>query len=221
MKRLVIAIIIWILYAVSGRMIVSLGYGNFLHSFLSWNLLLSLVALVLALLVRGKSKLNGVLLIGWFFMLPNAFYMITDLIHLNSRWFYTVTSQVNYVMDGLPWLRLVHLFVGVFLSVYWGLLSMAHVYRWLRTRLEWYWVELFFVVVSVLNGVGIFLGRFIRLNSWDMFKPKMVLDILFDSVESFSLKFILLFGVMIYGLFQFYMWHNRFIVEEHEKKDAI
>ncbi len=214
MKRLVIAIIIWLLYSISGRVIVSLGYNNFLHGYLSWNLLLSLVALVFSLLVKGKSKLNLFLLVGWFFMLPNSFYMITDLIHINSRWFYRVNPTVKYIMDGLPWLRLVHLFVGVFLSVYWGLLSMSHVYRWLRQKMSWYWVEFIFIIIALLNGVGIFLGRFIRLNSWDMFKPRMVIDILFDTVDGFSIKFIVLFGAMIYGLFQFYMWHNRFIVKE-------
>lgn len=214
MKRLIVPILIWFFYALSGYVIVHIGYDNLLHGFLSWNSVLSLIALIFAQLVKGKTWLNGLFLVGWFFMLPNAFYMITDLIHINSSWFYTTIPNVSYKMIGMPWLRLVHLFIGVYLSVYWGLLSMRQVYRWLRERLSVYWVEAIFVLISLANGVGIFLGRFIRLNSWDMLNPSLVFEALFKSADLFSFKFILLFSGMIYFLFQLFQWHNRTEIKE-------
>lgn len=218
MKRLMMAVIIWFLYAISGYMIVHMGYDNLLHNFLSWNLALSLMALVFAQLIRGKTWLNGLFFLGWFFMLPNTFYMITDLIHINSSWFYTTLPTVQYKLLGMPWIRLIHLFVGVFLSVYWGLVSMRMVHRWLGKHLKVPWVELIFVFIALANGIAIYLGRFLRLNSWDIFSPSSIFQALIRTTDSFSIKFILLLSGMVYFLFQLFQWHHRLEIEEAQNE---
>lgn len=146
--------------------------GALTFVFLGWNLFLAWLPLVVALMMVGAHHggLGGgwLLTLGlpWLLLLPNAPYIITDLIHLRPRhdsplWFDAVLIigfAVVGLMLGLVSLLLVHR------------ITTAHVGRaggWLLV-----------VLVLGLSVMGIQLGRVHRFNSWDVLtNPQPLLDV--------------------------------------------
>lgn len=145
----------------------SLRYG-----FLLWNLLLAWLPLLLALLIREQQAQGGRrgwrqggLGAAWLLLFPNAPYIFTDLIHLTHQrpGFYWADMMLILLC------ALTGLMLG-FVSLY---LMQAGVANRLGRRTGW----LFIVVVAGLSGIGVFLGRFLRLNSWDvLLRPGTMLE---------------------------------------------
>jgi uncharacterized membrane protein len=93
---------------------------------------------------------------AWLAFLPNAFYIVTDLMHLAPRppvplWWDILCVQ-SFVWNGL--------LLG-FVSLYW---VQERVERRLGRVGGW----AFALAVLWLCGVGVYLGRELRWNSWDL-----------------------------------------------------
>ncbi len=133
------------------------GSPNFVY--LVWNLFLAWVPFVFALLAYAYARRAwaiAALGFGWLLFFPNAPYIATDFIHLRSHaaaplWYDLLTISA-FAGTGLA--------LG-FASLY---LMQAVVRRELGTIASWIAV----VTASGLAGVGVYLGRFLRANSWDM-----------------------------------------------------
>jgi uncharacterized membrane protein len=128
------------------------------------NLLLAWIPVVLgAVAARGPVSLA---LVGpaWLVFLPNAPYLLTDLVHLAPR------PPVPLWFD-------VALLGGVgLLGVWMGAVSVGHVAdavrRWCGPAAE----HALLVAVPLLCGFGMYLGRTLRWNSWDLaLRPLAVL----------------------------------------------
>ena len=136
--------------------------GELDHRYLVWNLFLAWIPFVLALVIydRAKRRRVDVVQIGlfgaWLLFLPNAPYIVTDLVHLPERavppvWFDAMSYLAfawTGLMLGLVALYLVHCTVR---SAFGALAGWAVV-----------------AVSAALSGFGIYLGRFLRWNSWDV-----------------------------------------------------
>jgi uncharacterized membrane protein len=129
-----------------------------LFLFLAYNLVLALIPYVVSVLLRGlpASWRGGVvaapLLLVWLVFLPNAPYLLTDLIHLQPR------APIPMWFDA----AMAAMFAGAGLLA--GAASMENV-----RRAVGFWPGLAVVaVVSPLTGLGIFMGRELRFNSWDL-----------------------------------------------------
>jgi uncharacterized membrane protein len=93
----------------------------------------------------------------WLLFFPNAPYIVTDLVHLKAR------PPVPFWFD----LMLLQLFV--WLGVFIGFLSLHRMHELVSHRFDWRVGWVFVLVVVGLTGFGIYLGRFERWNSWDLF----------------------------------------------------
>lgn len=144
-----------------------LSTGNIRYGFLVWNLFLAWLPLVFSLLAFEKYQtapsgnwhflgLAGV----WLLFFPNAPYIFTDLIHLTSRFYPHFWVDLMLILL----CALTGLVLG-FVSLY---LMQAVVTRMIGRTAGW----LFIASVACLSGIGIYVGRFLRFNSWDViFKP--------------------------------------------------
>jgi len=124
------------------------------YVWMNWNLFLALLPLVFAYLFvknRNKKWLGALLFVAWLFFLPNAPYMITDFIHIAN-----VGPSSLHWFDGLMLFSFAVVGIGSF--VY----STFLVHRSLGKK-PW-----FVPVVSLLSGFGIYLGRYLRWNTWDL-----------------------------------------------------
>lgn len=132
--------------------------GNTYFEFMLWNLFLAVLPLVFALLLprtRSFSRALPVLAV-WLLFFPNAPYVLTDLIHLRPQ-------------VGVPlWYDLVMLLAFALTSLWIGFHSLHLVQSWItrHTNARTGWLAV--VGIMPLTGFGIYLGRFLRWNSWDV-----------------------------------------------------
>ncbi len=134
-------------------------YGTVGYPYLVWNLILAWVPLLLAALLvvtyaRGRSAVELLAVGGvWLVFLPNAPYMLTDFIHLGTahRLFDTIVIA-SFALTALA--------LG-FVSL---VLVQLVVTRVAGALLGW------MTVISALFAAsfGIYLGRVLRFNSWDV-----------------------------------------------------
>ncbi len=135
------------------------------YAFLIWNLFLAWMPMVFALLAREHQKEDAnpgwrFLAFGaaWLLFFPNAPYIFTDIIHLTRFYSHFWVDLMLILMNALTGLIL------GFVSLY---LMQSAVRRMAGELTSW----LFIAAVALLSGFGICLGRFLRLNSWDVIAP--------------------------------------------------
>src|SRR5262245_36159302 len=136
---------------------------NLHYSFLIWNLFLAWLPLVFSLLAcdyyrkrSGRSWHFLSISACWLLFFPNAPYIFTDVIHLTRG------------HRGHFWVDLILILSCALTGLVLGFLSlflMQNVIARITGRLtSW----LFIAVIAGLSGIGIYVGRFLRLNSWDV-----------------------------------------------------
>ena len=133
--------------------------GSFTYLFLVWNLFLAAIPVVAAMALRramAGNRRRAIVLsaVTWLLFLPNAPYIATDLMHLRPR------SSVPLWYDVA--LLLSCAVTGILL----GYISVAEVQKAVRARLgnAVTWIGVAGVLFA--SGFGIYLGRFLRWNSW-------------------------------------------------------
>lgn len=136
--------------------------GNASFVFLAWNLFLALIPLALAMLAALLHRSDRLaflfwpILCVWLAFFPNAPYIITDLLHLKAR-------------PGVPlWFDALLLFSFAFNGLWLGLISLRINHSILRERFGAIIGWIFASVSILLGGVGVYIGRFLRFNSWDL-----------------------------------------------------
>jgi uncharacterized membrane protein len=133
------------------------------HGYLIWNLFLAWLPLFFCLAAMHVARTHAgvrwkfwALATAWLLSLPNAPYIITDLIHLGPR------------THGHFWVDLVLIVLCAWTASVLGFVSLyvmqTMVYRRFGVLAGWGFV----MVVSGLTGLGIYIGRFLRWNTWDV-----------------------------------------------------
>lgn len=126
--------------------------------FLAWNLFLAGIPLALSLGLQGvRHGLLGLPVVGgWLLFFPNAPYVLTDLLHLRER-------------GGVPrWFDLLLLLSFALVALWMGFQSLRLVQDWVAQRTSAVVSWVFVLGCLMLSGFGIYLGRFLRWNSWDI-----------------------------------------------------
>jgi uncharacterized membrane protein len=135
------------------------------YAFLIWNLFLAWVPMIFVLFAREHHKeganpgwrffaFGG----AWLLFFPNAPYIFTDIIHLTKYYSHFWVDLMLVLINALT-----GLVIG-FVSLY---LMQSAVRRMAGALASW----VFIATVAALSSLGICLGRFLRLNSWDVIRP--------------------------------------------------
>jgi len=136
--------------------------GNFYYFFLAWNLFLAWIPYLLSGIFRSLKKfehnrwLATFVFGGWLLFLPNSPYLLTDLVHLSPR------TGVPLWYDAL----LIVLFAWTGLLL--GLISMIRVHRYIQASFSEWLSRLLLLVILLSCSFGIYVGRVLRWNSWDL-----------------------------------------------------
>ena len=193
---------------------VILGRNTYLG--MIWNLFLALVPLVFSwLLIHkwGKGWLGWVLFAVWLVLIPNAFYMVTDLIHISQLRFYYFLerysdfSKAIYAENVGAWVEMFYLTSGFLLGLVAGLKSMRDVMGSLGKKVKER--KKFLVAVGgmvLLIGFGMWMGRFLRLNSWDVLMPWRIFIKVFQEFDWFAVWMTVLFAGYVGGVYGICWW---------------
>jgi len=141
--------------------------------FLNWNLFLAFVPWVVSSVVilyprlQTKKSVIGLMLFSWLLFFPNAPYILTDLFHLRLK-------------TAMPiWYDLVLILSFAWTGLLFGLLSLWDIEKILKKTVSGKWTALMSVVFLFAGSFGIYVGRYLRWNSWDIITEPMgiVMDI--------------------------------------------
>jgi uncharacterized membrane protein len=143
-----------------GRILVTQSLG---YIFLPWNLFLAFIPYWIAWLmirkgaiIQNKIKLF-IALAAWLLFIPNSFYIITDLFHF------------THVRSAPKWFDLLLIFSFAWNGILCGIISLRRVEIIIMKLLRGKNFSLFLVfAVMWLSAFGIYIGRYLRFNSWDI-----------------------------------------------------
>jgi len=136
---------------------------------LIWNLFLAWIPFLLAVAVydgwRRKRGRGSLVVLGavWLLFFPNAPYIVTDFVHLER------TADAPYWFDAITVSAFA--WTGVLLGFASLFLMQTVVRQWRGVVSGW----IFAGAALALGSLGIYLGRFLRLNSWDALEHPSVL----------------------------------------------
>jgi uncharacterized membrane protein len=135
--------------------------GTWRYIFIAWNLFLAWVPYLLSKYfkdVKNSSPWKQVcLFFCWILFLPNALYIVTDLIHLRA-------------FTNVPlWYDAALLFAAAFTGIMMAFISIRKAELFLREKLDLKIIKLFVPLMLFMASFGVYLGRFERWNSWDIF----------------------------------------------------
>ncbi|HET8540824.1 MAG TPA: DUF1361 domain-containing protein [Anaeromyxobacter sp.] len=157
--------------------------------YLAWNLVLAWIPWLAARAVaRARSALSCAAIGAvWLAFLPNAPYLVTDLVHLRPR------PPVPTTFDVLLFAS----FALAGCALAWGSLDAVHAR--LARALGRARAAVAIAAVLLLTGFGVYLGRFERWNSWDLVaRPRGVLaDAAGALADPHALAFSALFAAFV------------------------
>lgn len=164
------------------------------YYFLIWNIFLAYIPFLLSF-IKIKNKffkcINNLIALVFF---PNVIYLFTDLIHISVMKYYVKDIQgIRYIMNFTNWIRLSLIFVAVLIAIKLSYISLNNFI------VDYRFKHVIYVFISILTGVAVYIGRFIRLNSWDLIlNPFNTLIIIFKNINSDTIQYILLFAIIQY-----------------------
>ncbi len=133
---------------------------SFFLLFLVWNLFLAAIPFFITFYLSSKEHLKkwpfAICFFLWLLFLPNAPYIITDFIHLQHL-------KANMVV--LDFLLISSCALSGLLFYLVSLTDMEIFLRRFSTEKR---TKVMMLVIPFLCGFGIYLGRFLRWNSWDI-----------------------------------------------------
>ena len=136
--------------------------GSIHYIFLNWNLFLAFVPWALstfAVINPGiqKSKAVVLFILGtWLLFFPNAPYILTDLYHLTRASSMPIWFDLVLILS-FAWTGLLFGFMSL-----WDIEGILN--KWIPERMT----AVLSVFMLYLTAFGIYLGRYLRWNSWDM-----------------------------------------------------
>ena len=167
---------------------------------------ISVILIVILILIDRRSRLQtnrersffwwiGVLL--FIAILPNAPYILTDIIHfydavrmISSAWTITLVIVPTYI-----------LFIGIGWFAY--VFSLVNIRQYMSKNQLGAYIAITEFGLHMLCAIGIYIGRFIRFNSWSLVtEPKQFLQVLpGELLGKFPLIVILLTFLIITTLY--------------------
>ncbi|MCL4530298.1 MAG: DUF1361 domain-containing protein [Chloroflexi bacterium] len=159
--------------------------GSFRYVGLVWNLFLAWIPFVLAFLAYILSWRRALVFIAipafaflWLIFFPNAPYILTDLQHLSQG---SGAVPVWYDVIMLIWFS----WTGMLL----GIVSLNLMQEIIKREFNRLFGWIFVLGVAGLSSAGVYVGRFIRLNSWDILQnPGQTATNIWDWLSDPSLR---------------------------------
>lgn len=136
--------------------------GDMTYLFLVWNLFLAFIPFAITQWLPGSDRFAqrkirmAIILLVWLLFIPNSFYILTDLFHLDK-------------FDTAPkWFDLLLIFSFAWNGIVLGIVSIRRTEVILESISGRRFSLFIIFIVMWLNAFGIYIGRYLRFNSWDI-----------------------------------------------------
>ena len=153
--------------------------GEYRFAFLIWNLFLAWIPFIISTSFKRMQHITWwkqvFVFFIWFLFFPNALYIVTDLIHLDLE------STVPKWYDALL------LFSSSIAGLLMAFVSLLKVEKFLLLKFSHRAVHAMMPAILFLGSFGVYLGRFLRWNSWDILSNP--LSLVFSIVQRFIFPF--------------------------------
>lgn len=166
--------------------------------FLIYNLFLAFIPLIISTYIRyyssKKTKISNLICgIIWLIFFPNAPYILTDGLHVIGP------SSAFVFIDVVIW-------IYILLIAFWiALLSLDDIetilLKQVKNRL---FVHVVVAFITFISAYGIYLGRDLRLNSWDIvLRPYSLIEFIYQSFANetpgfFNWNAVVFYSIIIY-----------------------
>lgn len=171
------------------------------YIFLAWNLFLALIPWWISNYLKQKEslQLKHFPLIGiWLLFIPNSPYILTDLFHLKPRPYLSLWFDLVLVLS----------FALIGMIVF--LKSLKDMLNILKSYISPMLFTLVTPVIFWLISFGLYLGRYLRFNSWDIVHPFRLAKASFGILlEKDTIGFTLIFSVFMWFLYYITMCMNQ------------
>lgn len=172
---------------------------------IAWNLFLAFIPLALSIWLfrfsSSRSLFWWLTFLVFILFLPNAPYVLTDVIH-----FISFTEFVRYYYSA--WMVALVLIPQYILFLVTGfeayVISLINLGYYLEKSGQRSYITAVELLTHALCSVGIYLGRFQRYNSWDfLIKPD---DLIVSSLENFREKFAVFIMIVTWIILALLYW---------------
>jgi len=186
------------------------------YLFLIWNIFLAWLPFYFSLIYTNyKFKTNFFkYMIGllWLIFYPNGPYLLTDYIHLSRYNFYASKEWGLAFNSNLAiWYDFFLLSIFVIIGLALSYLSLSIMHKHIEKKYTYTAGWLFVLLICLLSSFAIYLGRFIRVNSWNFVTdPLHLLNIIINSLNIQVLSFTILFTVLIFIFYLTFYLMNKY-----------
>jgi uncharacterized membrane protein len=156
-----ILLICFAVFSVSLSVLRVIATDSLMFLFLNSNLILAILPWIITQAVQynriqlSRFKLS-MLIFVWILFFPNSPYILTDLFHLHKG-------------GDMPlWYDLVLILSFAFTGLLFGMLSLMRIEQYLQKYFSHRTVIMAIGFMLFLSGFGVYLGRYLRFNSWDL-----------------------------------------------------
>ena len=168
--------------------------GERAYFFYAWNIFLGMIPMLFSRLLYAEPGIRrrSILLIGgWLIFFPNAPYIITDLFHFSAR------------PGALGWFDILLVISASWNGLALGILSLLQVEQFLLNHLPKKWVAVSSGLFILLCGYGVYLGRYMRFNSWDILRHphKLFISMAHSVIHPVDNGSVWIFTLLFGGLF--------------------
>ena len=188
--------------------------------YIVWNDILAAIPLFAAMLCEHfyekkknvRAVISGLL---WLLFFPNSPYMMTDLKYTS---YFSESTYLEFEQNGAnisAWLIVLNLTITVISGLLFGMMSMRIVHKIIDKRFGRFFGIIFCSISILLSSFAIYIGRFARVNSWDIVRPWFLIEKSLDSLSQFTPYFILIFSIVTAMLYALYCAFDRLIINNN------
>ncbi len=156
-NKLLLFLLLFITVLITARVVYT---ESNMHIYLLWNIFLAAIPYAISrkfCKLRSAHFLTKAIAYGtWLLFFPNAMYLVTDLVHVSD------TTLVPL------WYDVILLFSASFLGLILSYLSLKHLQQEILASEYKAHVSKVLGFVIMISSFGVYLGRFLRWNSWDI-----------------------------------------------------
>ena len=169
---------------------------------MGWNIFLAWIPYILSGYFeqyKRKEKWKQFFLFGsWLIFFPNALYIVTDLVHLQSE-------------SNMPWWYDVLLvFASSFIGIVLAFISLRKAEFYLQSVFSKQAVTACIAGILFLGSFGVYLGRFQRWNSWDVLNNPIALGMdifskIINPVDNYKVWAITILFTAVFSMLYFFI----------------